>query len=1319
MPEKANHPSPAQLHAFGLGRLSADEATAIEEHINKCEPCCETIVDLSSDDTFLGLLQSVDREPTDQTVDQSSGTTTSSSESVPTPLAEHPRYEIVGLIGRGGMGDVYKAQHRKMKRTVALKVINRKLFRQGQAVSRFHREVEAAAQLSHPNIVTAHDADQAGDFHFMVMEYVDGVDLAQVVRDNGVLPIGKAADYIRQAALGLQHANERGMVHRDIKPHNLMVTTDGTVKILDFGLASLAPETLSDNDEVEARGDLTVAGSIMGTPDFISPEQAEDARNADIRSDIYSLGATLYYLLAGRSPIAGSNVTEKLKNLAESETQSLQEIRHDIPAELCAVVEKMLAKNPDERFQSPAEVAEALLPFADGEKSSNATVSSSNARKTKTFRNFLIAAGLIGLVVSLAIAMMRESVGDKLAKMAPGVTSVNYPPEGKEYLLLYTVEGDALDGTPAAICDIGDCRIALLGQDISTTRDFSVGVNVAVSDALPASSTRERDTSGNVFFTSNSGDGKASCKFHGFKFDLTDSMISIGKNWSHRWKDPSSPGLLILVDTKTNHFTTQAMKPRSERELLPARWKAPQQLDSDSESGLKLSPELQAGLRESGQSPTEFNSKLNATISHAAGIPNDQWEKTAQGMGTDAIEGTPLSEVLLMSAPAGTSDPGAAPTPPAFRMLTSRMPKPQDLHKAISPSQAHGYVSIIQPEYIQKITLDLDPETKLFKGTVWFEAPELYAGKVDFALKYDASRMEVVEFTLPELGLKLTRAPNGLWVRNEIETPAEPSNAEAMNDLASSVPRVTDRDRIQGDWGATSQFVDGTPVARNFERDVIYYMISGFTVNVLGGPEIDHAKFRLDDTQSPKTIDIQHEDGSIERGIYEVEGESLVICTAKPGNKDRPTEMESQKGSGTTLTTFELLDLPVQLDSQRIEKTWQLISSVADGAETEQDEPLYFIFDEDRLVIDAGTEKEQRNYRLVYSDDGPKKINLIFFNGDVTRCIYEIEGDTMRLCLQDFETNERPTSFEATPESKTTLLTFKEVPPTFSDHQLIQGTWQLTEKMNDEGPIETSEWKANPTTFVFQGNKLIRNDGTEKLDTDFYLDPTWDQITLIDEEWRLTLGSYEFDGDTLRISLSDDEYLPTSSLEDNPSSHIKVFIFKRVKQAATDQDGLPGIKPRSFADPAETARAHFRAIFEGDEKTLKTTYAANVQLMPGHEFLKDQYGLTEPGSRAKGAQLPRETLIKAFTQHPVTPTKKEAIQEMLPLIKFEQLAVAEGDFVIVADPADAIDESDKKLHFQIQNRDVLIKVAPPRGDFALLQMRKQDGTWRVVSEYLD
>jgi serine/threonine protein kinase len=345
------HPSRDELHAYSLGQLPEEKAVAIDDHISSCEPCCETIVSLSSDDTFTGQLQEARQLPVE------------SAAEVPAPLAEHTRYDVERLIGRGGMGDVYKARHRVMERTVALKVINRGLVRKSEVVDRFHREVKAAAQLSHPNIVTAFDADQADDFHFMVMEYVDGVDLSQTVKDRGALPVAEACNYIRQAAIGLQHAHEQGMVHRDIKPHNLMVTDDGTVKVLDFGLASLAPVALSDTETVEGRGNLTAVGSIMGTPDFISPEQAEDARQADIRSDIYSLGATFYFLLSAQPPFDDGSVTAKLKSHALVEPEPLSSLRDDVPDELVAIVSRMMAKDPNERYLTPSQVAGALESF--------------------------------------------------------------------------------------------------------------------------------------------------------------------------------------------------------------------------------------------------------------------------------------------------------------------------------------------------------------------------------------------------------------------------------------------------------------------------------------------------------------------------------------------------------------------------------------------------------------------------------------------------------------------------------------------------------------------------------------------------------------------------------------------------------------------------------------------------------------------------------------------------------------------------------------------------------------------------------------------
>ncbi len=276
---------------------------------------------------------------------------------LPPVLASHPRYRILRELGRGGMGVVYQARQTVMDRPVVIKVVSKALLDQPDAVERFHREVRAAARLSHPNIVTAYDAEQAGESHMLVMEFVPGQTLAEVLRRHGPLAVAHACHFVRQAALGLQHAHEQGMVHRDIKPQNLMLTPKGQVKVLDFGLAKLASERGS-------RAGLTSDGAYMGTPEYCAPEQATDARSADIRADIYSLGCTLYCLLAGRPPFeADTPVQAALAHLMQ-EPPPLPGLRPDVPPELWQAVARMLAKDPAKRYQAPAEVARALVRFS-------------------------------------------------------------------------------------------------------------------------------------------------------------------------------------------------------------------------------------------------------------------------------------------------------------------------------------------------------------------------------------------------------------------------------------------------------------------------------------------------------------------------------------------------------------------------------------------------------------------------------------------------------------------------------------------------------------------------------------------------------------------------------------------------------------------------------------------------------------------------------------------------------------------------------------------------------------------------------------------
>jgi len=301
-------------------------------------------------------------------------------------------YIILDRIGEGGVSQVFKAWHSGKDCVVALKVIREELLSNTEAYARFQREMHAVACLSHPNIVSSIDSDLADQTNFFAMEYVEGTDLGKLVQLTGPLKIPIACDYIRQAALGLQHAHEHGLVHRDIKPPNLFltgatlpsipatpsraqagalerekgsgsiptVTGKGEIKILDMGLARLREANTPTGEQVVA---LTQEGTMMGTPDYLAPEQARNAKAADIRSDIYSLGCTFYFLLTGQPPFPGNSVMQKLFQHQKEEPKPFESIRSNVPPGLSPILKKMMAKLPADRYQTPGEIAKALEPF--------------------------------------------------------------------------------------------------------------------------------------------------------------------------------------------------------------------------------------------------------------------------------------------------------------------------------------------------------------------------------------------------------------------------------------------------------------------------------------------------------------------------------------------------------------------------------------------------------------------------------------------------------------------------------------------------------------------------------------------------------------------------------------------------------------------------------------------------------------------------------------------------------------------------------------------------------------------------------------------
>jgi serine/threonine protein kinase len=292
-------------------------------------------------------------------------------------------YHILDRLGKGGQSEVYKARHPDYGWTVALKVIRSRCLAKPQAAEQFLLEMQAMAELEHPNIVQFWDADKSGDAYYCAMEFVDGTDLGKVVRLQGWLRPAQAAEYARQTALGLQHAHEHNLVHRDIKPVNLYLTNlpvetpaqlqygspapvpEGPplIKILDWGLASATRSA----DVAAVSDESGQAYSVIGTADYLSPEQAGNPHGVDIRGDIYSLGCTLYFLLTGQTPFDGTTVIQKIMQHQTAEAAAVERLNPDVPPALAAIVRRMMAKKPEERFQTPAAVAVALKPLCRGD----------------------------------------------------------------------------------------------------------------------------------------------------------------------------------------------------------------------------------------------------------------------------------------------------------------------------------------------------------------------------------------------------------------------------------------------------------------------------------------------------------------------------------------------------------------------------------------------------------------------------------------------------------------------------------------------------------------------------------------------------------------------------------------------------------------------------------------------------------------------------------------------------------------------------------------------------------------------------------------
>ncbi|MCA9049121.1 MAG: protein kinase [Planctomycetaceae bacterium] len=429
MPESLHLTEP-QLNDYLLGRLPDDEHDDVERHLAECPKCAGEAGGIRPRDAFVELLRRAAHSPTIDDVLKTHPLAADSSEVdlpddeactapssdgvpdvagvVPPVLLGHPGYRLIRELGRGGMGSVWLAEHLVLDRMVALKMLHADRLAGTGNMDRFHREIRAAAKLNHPHIAAAYNAEQIGDSHVLVMEYVEGRTLAEILQ-SGPPPIEDACSAVRDAALGLMSAHAANLVHRDIKPGNLIRTPGGIVKILDFGLVTSADTTSA----------LTAPNLVMGTPDYISPEQALNPHTGDARSDIYSLGCTFFHLVTGHVPFPEDSALKKIDARREKEADL-----SDVPESLRSVIAKMMARDPADRFESAAEVVAAIDRASTESPPISGTLRHATARRMsgRRMRALLVTAVAV-FSVAVLLSVNRVTPPDETDVHSPSATA--------------------------------------------------------------------------------------------------------------------------------------------------------------------------------------------------------------------------------------------------------------------------------------------------------------------------------------------------------------------------------------------------------------------------------------------------------------------------------------------------------------------------------------------------------------------------------------------------------------------------------------------------------------------------------------------------------------------------------------------------------------------------------------------------------------------------------------------------------------------------------------------------------------------------------
>lgn len=452
------------------------------------------------------------------------------------PPLQFGDYTVLEPIGKGGMGIVYKVRHRYMDRIVALKVLTDSRPRDSDSVRYFEREVRIAAQLIHPNIVRSYDAGVADGARYLVMELIEGRTLSQIVKQEGPLSIRQACNYIQQAARGLAAAHSLGIVHRDIKPSNLIVDGDGVVKVLDMGVARIRD---SDLAESASHAEQTMSGALLGTVDYMAPEQARDAREATAKSDVYGLGCSFYHLLTGEKVFPGQSVIERIAAHCDQPSPTLQTRRNDVPLEVEALVGRMLAKQPEQR-PTMTEVIDLLNRFSASPSDSTEPITPSLTSfegKPPRARQVLIAAAAAGAAFLFGIwVFVKDREGRTIASVQvpdDGAVEVTGAPPASQSNDAHS-KSDKRDGHAAG--HLVDAAQVGLICDLLAAKRKPMGLT---AHAIP--------------FEGPAGDGRDGA--NGLVVAAPTNWESRGTQWTFQYRrSAGAEGMIIIHPFRSGHF---------------------------------------------------------------------------------------------------------------------------------------------------------------------------------------------------------------------------------------------------------------------------------------------------------------------------------------------------------------------------------------------------------------------------------------------------------------------------------------------------------------------------------------------------------------------------------------------------------------------------------------------------------------------------------------------------------------------------------------------------------------------------------------------